>query len=93
MLDARRVLENPAGTLAALCARIGVPYDPAMLHWAPGPRPTDGVWEPHWYAAVNRSTGFAPYRPCVEELPATLRPLLAQCEEIYAQLVCHSLES
>jgi len=34
-----------------------------MLSWPKGPRDTDGVWAPHWYAAVEASTGFAPYRP------------------------------
>ena len=62
VVDASDVLCDPAGTLAALCAALGVPYDPAMLAWAPGPRPEDGVWAPHWYAAVRASTGFAAAR-------------------------------
>jgi hypothetical protein len=31
-----------------------------MLRWPAGPKPFDGVWAPHWYAAVHRSTGFEP---------------------------------
>jgi hypothetical protein len=29
-----------------------------MLHWPKGPRASDGVWAPHWYAHVWESTGF-----------------------------------
>ena len=32
-----------------------------MLPGRPGRAPTDGVWAPHWYAAVEASTGFEPY--------------------------------
>ena len=31
-----------------------------MLGWEPGRRATDGAWAPHWYAAVEASTGFGP---------------------------------
>src|SRR5690606_33585729 len=62
VVDAADVLADPEGTLRALCAALGVPFDPSMLRWEPGPRPEDGVWAPHWYAAVWRSTGFAPPR-------------------------------
>ncbi len=34
-----------------------------MLHWPAGPRKSDGVWAPYWYDAVERSTGFEPWRP------------------------------
>ena len=34
-----------------------------MLSWPPGPRESDGVWGPHWYANVWASTGFEPWRP------------------------------
>jgi len=29
-----------------------------MLHWPKGPRDSDGIWAPHWYAHVWESTGF-----------------------------------
>ena len=38
--------------LRALCAALGVPFDAAMLSWPAGPRDSDGVWAPHWYAGV-----------------------------------------
>jgi hypothetical protein len=60
VLDATRLLADPEGVLGAFCGRVGLGFDPAMLSWAPGPRPEDGVWAPHWYGSVWRSTGFGP---------------------------------
>jgi hypothetical protein len=58
VIDADRVLADPEGVLKRLCHAIGIDWDPAMLAWASGPHPQDGVWAPHWYDAVWRSTGF-----------------------------------
>ena len=61
VVDAADVLRDPAGVLRRLCAALDLGYDPAMLSWPPGRRDTDGVWAPHWYDAVVRSTGFEPW--------------------------------
>jgi len=58
VVDARRLLEDPAGVLATLCARIGLDYDPAMLHWPAGPKPFDGSWAEHWYGGGARQYGL-----------------------------------
>ena len=86
VIDAKDVLTSPGGTLAAVCAAIGIRDDPAMLRWAPGARETDGVWARHWYAAVEKSTGFEPYRARTEALPARLVPVRERCEAIYRRL-------
>ncbi len=91
VLDARDVLEDPAGRLRALCARIGVPFTAAMLAWPAGPRETDGVWAKHWYANVERSTGFAPYRPRDEAPPEHLHAVLERCRALYDQLHQHRM--
>src|SRR3954447_6558375 len=39
VVDANDVLRDPRGTLSALCARLRIPFDPAMLSWPPGLRP------------------------------------------------------
>lgn len=91
VIDARDVLNDPRGLLRALCAALGVAFDPAMLAWAPGPRPTDGVWAEHWYASVEASTGFRPYAPKPTHVPSRLRPMLADCEAYYAALYPHRL--
>ena len=67
VIDARDVLADPAAVLARLCAALDVPFTAAMLSWPAGPRPSDGVWAPHWYASVEASTGFGPPPP---EAPA-----------------------
>lgn len=86
IVDARDVLENPRRMLGLLCEALGVPFDEAMLHWPPGRRDTDGIWAKHWYAAVERSTGFEPYKPKSESVPDRLLPLLKDCMELYAVL-------
>ncbi len=91
VLDGRAVLENPAGQLAALCARVGLPWDPAMLSWAAGSRPTDGIWAKHWYRSVVKTTGFGPYTPKPDVLPDDRADLLAECQSLYDQLADHQL--
>jgi hypothetical protein len=58
VISAEAIRANPKDALTRLCAALDLPFDPAMLHWAPGPKPQDGVWAPHWYNAVHLSTGF-----------------------------------
>lgn len=91
VLDARDVLEDPRQMLAAFCERLQIPFEEAMLSWPPGRRETDGVWARHWYAKVEQSTTFAPYRVKRERVPARFEPLLASCQAIYQQLHRHRL--
>jgi hypothetical protein len=79
VVDAADILRQPEAMLEALCDALGVPFDPAMLSWPAGPRPTDGVWGRHWYEGVWRSTGFGPYREASAELPAALEPRGGGC--------------
>src|SRR5581483_1750818 len=44
VIDANDVLADPEGVLSKLCAALGIPWDLAMLSWAPGTRETDGIW-------------------------------------------------
>jgi hypothetical protein len=91
VLDARLLLENPEAVLQRLCRWLDVPWEPAMLTWRAGPRPEDGVWAPHWYANVHRSTGFGQYKPRLEPLSPALLPLLAECRVHYDELL-HAAE-
>lgn len=91
VVDARDVLENPRGVLAKLCAALEVPFDERMLRWEPGPRPTDGVWGPHWYAAVYQSTTFERYRPKNEPLPPGLEGTYRECQRLYRILHEHRI--
>ena len=86
VIDSQDVLEDPRGTLIMLCEAVAVPFSEQMLSWPPGRRDSDGVWAPHWYAAVEKSTGFAPYRPKNEQPPPQLQDLLAQAQDAYQEL-------
>jgi hypothetical protein len=91
VIDAADLLRDPAGVLQALCAALDVEFSERMLSWPPGPRASDGVWAPHWYGAVERSTGFAPYRAEDVTLPRQLAKLAATAEQIYDRMADHRL--
>jgi len=90
VVDANDVLADPEGTLAALCGRLGIAFDPAMLAWPPGRRATDGPWAPHWYQAVAASTGFGPPEP-VPELDREAARLAGRCRPYYERLAAHKI--
>ena len=91
VVDARQLLLAPAAVLEQLCSRLALDPDPDMLSWAAGGRPEDGVWAPHWYANVEASTSFQPYRPKPDRVPEEKLDLLAHCQEIYDQLYAQRL--
>lgn len=59
VIDSADIRQSPENALRALCAEVGLAFDPAMLAWDMGPKPCDGAWAPHWYGSVHASTGFA----------------------------------
>ena len=91
VVDSRDLLTDPEGILRALCQALDVPFDAGMLCWPPGPRDSDGAWAPYWYASVQASTGFAPYRPPAEPLPARLEPLAERCLPYYQRLCTYRI--
>ena len=86
VIDAQDVLTAPEPMLRALCGAIGIEFDPAMLNWPAGRRDSDGVWAPHWYDAVERSTGFGPPRTAMPELSDHERAASEQCRGAYLAL-------
>ena len=86
VVDSRDLLADPEGMLRALCRALDVPFDDRMLSWPAGPRDSDGVWAPYWYDSVHASTGFAPYRPPADPLPARLEPLAERCLPYFSRL-------
>lgn len=93
VVDSRVLLGDPAGVLAELCAHVGIAFDPAMLQWAAGPKPYDGVWAPAWYRNVHRSTGFEPYRPATGDVPERLAPVLEAALPLYERLTEYAVGS
>lgn len=59
VIDSADIRDNPEEMLHLMCDAIGLPFDPAMLHWPAGGSDDDGIWAAHWYGAVHKSTGFA----------------------------------
>ncbi len=93
VIEARDVLADPRKLLSALCGRLGLVFDEAMLRWPAGRRASDGVWAPSWYDRVERSTGFAPPGPDMgfDDLPDRLKPLAEAGRPFYERLARHKL--
>lgn len=93
VLRGEDVLADPPTVLSALCAALGIPFDPAMLSWPAGRRDSDGVWAPAWYDAVERSTGFErPARREYPPLPDALRRIADAARPHYEALAAHALQ-
>jgi hypothetical protein len=92
ILDSKDILQNPRGMLTTLCKHLGIPFYEEMLSWPAGKRDSDGIWAPHWYASVEASIGFMPWKPKDEQVPAELETLCLECEEIYLQLAASKME-
>lgn len=86
VLDSNRLLADPEAKLRALCAAIGIGWDPAMLRWPKGPHPADGIWAPHWYNAVWNSEGFGP-PTAPSALTADQQRIADECRGSYEALV------
>jgi len=87
VLDAGEFLRAPEAHLRWLCDRLGIPFTDRMLSWPSGPRPSDGVWAPHWYSAVWSSTGFEPWRPRDPMLSAHDASVAEACRPTYEELL------
>jgi hypothetical protein len=86
VVDAGEFLRAPEAHLRWLCEWLGIPFSQRMLSWPPGPRDSDGVWAPHWYAAVWKSTGFLPWRPRETTLNQHDADVAEACRSIYQAL-------
>ena len=92
IIDSRELLLDPPGVLSALCLHLGLGFDERMLRWEAGPRDEDGIWAPHWYHAVHKSTGWSQY-VAKEHFPEHLEGLLAECSPWYEKLFAHALRA
>ncbi|HEY6894269.1 MAG TPA: hypothetical protein VI258_08890 [Rhodanobacteraceae bacterium] len=94
VIDADEFLRAPEAHLRALCATLGIPFTERMLSWPAGPRASDGVWAPHWYAAVWKSTGFeAPRDRAAIQLEGDAKRVSDACREDYEFLRRHRLNA
>lgn len=86
VIDADDFLQAPQAHLEALCSLLGIAFTPRMLAWPAGPRDSDGIWAPHWYEAVWRSTGFEPWRARSPQLRGDGLAAAQACQPAYDQL-------
>jgi hypothetical protein len=91
VIDAGDFLRAPEAHLRALCARLGIDYSPRMLAWPAGPRASDGIWAPHWYDAVWKSTGFEPWRARETALSGAAVAVAEACRPVYERLRGHRM--
>ena len=91
VIDAADFLKAPEAHLRALCAWLGIDFTDRMLAWPAGPRDSDGIWAPHWYDAVWRSTGFEPYRAREPQLSGDAARVAEACQSAYERLRAHRL--
>lgn len=91
VIDAGDFLRTPEAHLRALCASLGIAYTPRMLSWPAGPRASDGIWAPHWYDAVWKSTGFEPWRARETALSGSAVAVAEACRPVYERLRGHRM--
>ena len=92
VMDSADVLANPEHMLQKLCHTLGIEWiEGAMTKWASGSRASDGVWAPHWYAAVEASTGFAAPAVEVPALDPADEALACQMEAHYEAMAAFKL--
>jgi hypothetical protein len=91
VIDSADIRDNPRKSLEKLCAALGISFTENMLAWPPGPRPYDGVWAPHWYGAVHRSTGFEDPEGPLPDLPAPAQAIVDQALPYYERLANYRL--
>ncbi|WP_146908769.1 sulfotransferase [Arenimonas daejeonensis] len=92
VIDAGDFLQAPEAHLRALCTRLGIDFTaPRMLAWPAGPRDSDGIWAPHWYDAVWKSTGFEPWRARETDLTGAAAEVADACRPVYERLRRHRM--
>lgn len=86
IIEGEDIQKSPEAMIILLCEACGIPYTDRMLSWPPGRRPEDGVWGQHWYNAVEKSSGFAPFVEKEVTLNADLENLAQQLEPYYLEM-------
>ena len=86
VIDSGDFLRAPEAHLRALCGWLGIAFSERMLRWPKGPRASDGIWAPHWYAHVWESTGFEAPQPRRIDLAEAAQCVVDACQPHYAKL-------
>jgi hypothetical protein len=91
VIDGADILAAPEPMLQALCDALDIPFSADMLHWAAGPRETDGAWAPAWYQSVWASTGFRASDAAPRALLPALGAIADKAQPVYESLAAYRL--
>ena len=91
VVDSSDIRADPGSVLSRLCAAVGIEYTERMTRWPAGGHPSDGVWAPHWYEAVHRSTGFESAEGALPNLTGAAADLAALAMPSYERLRIHAI--
>ena len=96
VINAEDLVLNPTEILQVYCAKLGLPFRPAALHWEPpGNADEIGWWDDRsWNDDLRRSKGFQETPQTylqIHESPS-LRALYEQCLPYYEELNRHRLQ-
>ena len=86
VIDSADIRSDPETMLKRLCTALSIPFYDRMLHWPAGGNRSDGVWAPHWYGAVHRSTGFEAAEGPLPTLPPAYAALAESAVPFYDHL-------
>lgn len=92
VVDSADILAAPELMLKTLCSAIGIEFQASMLSWKAGPKSYDGVWAPHWYQSVWKTSGFGISGRKTPVLPDHLLPVLEAANQYYEQLKSYKLK-
>jgi hypothetical protein len=93
VVDSADLMADPAATMAAYCAAVGIPFSRSALRWAPGER-DEWRQSARWHARVSESTGFTQAATRYETTPANnamLAAFSAHHEPFYRALLEHRM--
>lgn len=86
VVDSGDLLNDPERILSKICDALQIKFTKEMLSWSAGSREIDGVWAPHWYGNVHKSTGFSPQKTSNEAMPKRYQSLLDEAMPYYQAL-------
>ncbi len=89
VVDSSDIRRAPRETLSRLCEALEIPFTENMLTWPAGPKPFDGIWAPHWYDEVWKSTGFGAAEGDLPALTGAFGDLCEAALPYYARLTPH----
>jgi hypothetical protein len=93
VIDSADIRANPERALSDLCRALGISFTQKMLTWPAGGHANDGIWAPHWYGAVHRSTGFADPEGPLPDLPNSHARLAEAAMPHYEKLAQYRIGS